>query len=50
MQNYNFEDPAGGNMNVLQDFDFDSFLVPDDQDAFNFDASTFLNDSEIQAE
>lgn len=40
-------------MDVLQDFDFDSFLHQDGGDAlpeFNFDASGFLDSNEIGAD
>jgi hypothetical protein len=38
-----FANPNGGSMNVLQDFDFDSFLHQDAEgvDSFNFDTATF---------
>lgn len=44
-----FANPGNG-MDVLQDFDFDSFLHNDDQDsgAFNFDATGFLDDGGIE--
>jgi hypothetical protein len=43
--------PAGS-ADVLQDFDFDSFLHndADGNDNFNFDTSQFLDASEIGAE
>ncbi|RQM07371.1 hypothetical protein DH86_00003101 [Scytalidium sp. 3C] len=50
MGNFEFSNPAGS-QDVLQDFDFDSFLHNDDQDmnTFNFDTN-FLDNSEIGAE
>jgi hypothetical protein len=48
-----FANPTTGNLDVLQDFDFDSFLHQDagvDGNDFNFDASGFLGDNEIGAE
>jgi hypothetical protein len=47
-----FNNNVNGNTDVLQDFDFDSFLHQDgdDSNAFNFDASQFLDTSEIGAE
>jgi hypothetical protein len=46
-----FANPAMGTADVLQDFDFDSFLHQDggDNDAFNFDPS-FLEGGEVGAE
>jgi hypothetical protein len=46
-----FANPAMGNGDVLQDFDFDSFLHQDggDNDTFAFDTSAFM-DNEIGAE
>ncbi|KAM3071446.1 hypothetical protein ACMFMF_007917 [Clarireedia jacksonii] len=44
-----FQNPAGGNMDVLTDFDFDSFLNDTnggDNDNYNFDPS-FLQETEI---
>lgn len=44
-----FQNPSGGNMDVLTDFDFDSFLNDTnggDTDNYNFDPS-FLQDNEI---
>lgn len=48
-----FANPNNGNMDVLQDFDFDSFLHQDGDTVndFNFDTSAFLGDgNEIGAE
>ncbi|CAD6499575.1 BgTH12-03686 [Blumeria graminis f. sp. triticale] len=48
-----FANPGNGNMDVLQDFDFDSFLHQDAGDAvndFNFDTSGFLDGNEIGAD
>jgi len=47
-----FANPNNGNMDVLQDFDFDSFLHQDAEgvDNFNFDSSAFLDGGEINAE
>jgi hypothetical protein len=48
-----FTNPTMGNGDVLQDFDFDSFLHQDggDNDAFAFDASTFsMEGGEIGAD
>ncbi|TVY62892.1 Transcriptional activator somA [Lachnellula suecica] len=48
-----FTQPGNGSMDVLQDFDFDSFLHQDGDgvDNFNFDASGFLDDGgQISAE
>lgn len=44
--------PNNGSMDVLQDFDFDSFLHQDGDgnDNFNFDSATFLDGNEIGAE
>jgi hypothetical protein len=44
-----FANPGNGNMDVLQDFDFDSFLHNDGEgvDNFNFDSSAFLDGNEI---
>lgn len=42
-----FANPGNGNMDVLQDFDFDSFLHNDGEvgdNPFNFDSSAFLDD------
>jgi hypothetical protein len=46
-----FTNPAMGTTDVLQDFDFDSFLHQDggDNDTFGFDA-TFLEGGEVGAE
>jgi hypothetical protein len=47
-----FANPSNGNMDVLQDFDFDSFLHQDAEDVnnFNFDTSAFLDGDGIGAE
>lgn len=48
-----FANPGNGNMDVLQDFDFDSFLHQDPGDTvndFSFDPSGFLDGNEIGAE
>ncbi|KAK0103986.1 hypothetical protein ONS96_005091 [Cadophora gregata f. sp. sojae] len=47
-----FANPGNGNMDVLQDFDFDSFLHQDGEgvDQFNFDSAAFLDGNEIGAE
>lgn len=47
-----FANPAMGSGDVLQDFDFDSFLHADnDTDAFNFDAGFALGEgNEVGAE
>jgi hypothetical protein len=48
-----FANPNNGNMDVLQDFDFDSFLHQDggvDGNEFNFDTTNFLDGNEIGAE
>lgn len=47
-----FANPNNGNMDVLQDFDFDSFLHQDADagDSFNFDAFGGLDGNEIGAE
>ncbi|CZT41636.1 related to Som1 protein [Rhynchosporium secalis] len=47
-----FANPNNGNMDVLQDFDFDSFLHQDGEgvDNFNFDSSAFLDGNEIGAD
>ncbi len=47
-----FTNPAMGNGDVLQDFDFDSFLHQDggEADAFNFDTSAFMEGGEVGAE
>jgi hypothetical protein len=44
--------PNNGSMDVLQDFDFDSFLHKDGGVAvnFNFDTSVFLDENTIGAE
>jgi len=44
--------PNNGSMDVLQDFDFDSFLHQDGgvEDNFNFDTSAFLDDNPIVTE
>ncbi|PMD65837.1 uncharacterized protein K444DRAFT_624384 [Hyaloscypha bicolor E] len=44
--------PNNGSLDVLQDFDFDSFLHQDGgaEDNFNFDASGFLDENTIGAE
>lgn len=46
-----FADPSSG-LDVLQDFDFDSFLHQDDSvgDAFNFDTSFQIDSNEIGAD
>jgi hypothetical protein len=46
--NFDFANPAT-NGDVLQDFDFDSFLHNEDADNFNFDTSGFL-EADIGAE
>jgi hypothetical protein len=48
----NFANPNGGNMDVLQDFDFDSFLHQDGEGVDNFDFNSFgpLDGNEIGAE
>ncbi len=47
-----FANPTGGNMDVLQDFDFDSFLHQDGEGVsdFTFDGSAFMDGGEIGAE
>lgn len=47
-----FVNPTMGNSDVLQDFDFDSFLHQDgnDVDAFAFDAASFMEGGEVGAE
>jgi hypothetical protein len=47
-----FANPAMGTADVLQDFDFDSFLHQDagDNDTFSFDPSSFLEGGEVGAE
>ena len=47
-----FANPNNGNMDVLQDFDFDSFLHQDADagESFNFDAFGGLDGNEIGAE
>lgn len=48
-----FANPTMGTADVLQDFDFDSFLHQDggDTDNFSFDASAFLHEGgEVGAE
>ena len=47
-----FANPTGGNMDVLQDFDFDSFLHQDGEGVgeFSFDGSAFMDGGEIGAE
>jgi hypothetical protein len=47
-----FANPGNGNMDVLQDFDFDSFLHQDgvDGNEFNFDTATFIDGNEIGAD
>ena len=47
-----FANPNGGNMDVLQDFDFDSFLHQDGEGVDNFDFNSFghLDSNEIGAE
>ncbi|KAH8808081.1 SOM1 protein [Xylogone sp. PMI_703] len=51
MSNFEFTGPSAGNGDVLQDFDFDSFLHNDDQDMQNFTFDTaFLDNNEIGAE
>jgi hypothetical protein len=49
--NFNFLNPADGT-DVLQDFDFDSFLHNDGEagNDFNFDPAQFLDSNEIGAE
>lgn len=45
-----FQNPMGGNTDVLTDFDFDSFLNDSTggaDDNYNFDPSGFLGDNEI---
>jgi hypothetical protein len=44
--------PNNGSMDVLQDFDFDSFLHQDGDvgENFNFDSSAFLDENTIGAE
>ncbi|KAB8290707.1 hypothetical protein EYC80_008346 [Monilinia laxa] len=45
-----FQNPMGGNTDVLTDFDFDSFLNDSNtgaDDNYNFDPSGFLGDNEI---
>jgi hypothetical protein len=45
-----FTNPAMG-ADVLQDFDFDSFLHQDgEQDGFGFDTSPFMEGGEVGAE
>lgn len=46
-----FANPTMGSQDVLQDFDFDSFLHQDggENDAFNFDTSAFM-EGEVGAE
>jgi hypothetical protein len=46
-----FANPAMGTADVLQDFDFDSFLHQDggDNDGFSFDPSSFM-EGEVGAE
>jgi len=50
IQTFEFADPANGNMNVLEAFDFDSFLHQDEDNAFSFDTGNFLDNNEIPAE
>ena len=52
MQLPDFTNPGTGNLDVLQDFDFDSFLHQDGEggDPFSFDTSGFLEGGEIGAE
>lgn len=47
-----FANPAMGTADVLQDFDFDSFLHQDggDNDGFSFDPSSFMEGGEVGAE
>lgn len=46
-----FADPQLGNSDVLQDFDFDSFLHQDgDVDNFNFDSFPMEDGGQIGAE
>jgi hypothetical protein len=47
-----FANPAMGTADVLQDFDFDSFLHQDagDNDGFNFDPNNFLEGEGVGAE
>jgi len=52
-QSFEFTNPNAGGTDVLQDFDFDSFLHQDGEgvDGFAFDASNFsLDGPEIGAE
>lgn len=51
LQSFEFANPNNGSSDVLQDFDFDSFLHQDAEgvDAFNFDTSGFL-EGEIGAD
>lgn len=51
-QGFEFTNPTAGSMDVLQDFDFDSFLHQDGEgvDNFSFDTSAFLDGGEIGAE
>jgi len=51
-QSLEFANPSNGNTDVLQDFDFDSFLHQDGEgvDNFSFDTSGFLAGDEIGAE
>jgi len=37
-------------MNVLEAFDFDSFLHQDEDNGFTFDTGNFLDNNEIPAE
>lgn len=50
--NLDFAAPGMGNDNVLQDFDFDSFLNQDgvEGDSFTYDASAFIEGAEVGAE
>ena len=49
MGNLEFANPGAGSMDVLQDFDFDSFLHQDGEgvDTFSFDTSGFMDGNEI---
>jgi hypothetical protein len=49
---FEFTNPGTGSMDVLQDFDFDSFLHQDTEgvDNFGFDGSSFLDSGEIGTE
>lgn len=47
-----FANPGIGSTDVLQDFDFDSFLHQDggDTDGFSFDPASFMDGGEVVAE